>query len=111
MLPASQRPFLLALALASACARPAFAPSAPGGVAPVWQYEVTSTQGGAELEVRASFPAGSDDEIGTVDRAEPFATDVEWEGPAGWAPVKRVAASWIVPACRTGWKPSRPSTA
>ena len=68
----------------------------------MWQYNVAAGPGARELQVVASFPRGTDEDLTVAERADNFVTRVEVEGPKGWATVRRVASSWTVPQCKKG---------
>jgi hypothetical protein len=62
---------------------------------PPWTYEVTAS--GADLAVRATFPADSGEEF-TIEGTEEFVTEVQVAGRT----VARAGDRWEVPACEHG---------
>ncbi len=75
---------------------PAAAPSIEGE----WVFEVAAGSGAKELSIIASFPQGSEVELGVDDGAEPFVRDVALIDGNRQEPVAPSDQAWTVPTCR-----------
>ena len=72
-----------------------------------WDYDVTATDGGRELAVRASFPPGTASELGIDARASRFVTELEVASGPRWERAAQRGESWVVPCddgCRVRYR-------
>ncbi|HEY3594026.1 MAG TPA: hypothetical protein VGL13_09130, partial [Polyangiaceae bacterium] len=87
--------------LLSACSTRSAAP--PKSVAARgWRYEVNVNRDATELGVEATFPPGTDAELGIDDEAEPFVHDVAVADGAQWRSLSERDGKWTASACSGG---------
>jgi len=81
----------------------AVAPSPSGAL---YDYQVVASEGGRELQVNATFPAGCPAELGVDDDADAFVLDLEVAagstGQQEFAPVRKKGSRFVAQVCERG---------